>query len=406
MFRLLPLAARNVFRSKARTALTVGMLFFGVMMSLTLSGFVLGVGETMVAEAIQGRVGALEVHRKGYFEERDKSPLKLDLEQGGPLETKLKAAPHVTGVTPRIVFMGLLTNGSRGTMVLATAVDPGTVFQALPQADKYLDGKYLQPGDGTGVIVGTAMGHALALEKGTPVMMQAQAQNGRQNALDLELRATMSQSNPLESKRAITVPLSFAQSLLGMEGRVTEYVVGIDDLDHLDTTAAAIRESLGPDYEVHTWAELRPPLRDMRYIQRVVLGAVSLVFLIIAVFGVANTMLMSVMERTREIGTMLAVGMTRAQIAALFLLEAAVQAVIGASLGVVVATTVVKAAASRGGFLVSMGQDGGVQQVMPTLLPAAVVIAVVAATLGALGASVSPALRAARLRPVEALTAV
>lgn len=405
MFRLLPLAARNVFRSKARTGLTIGMLFFGVMMSLALSGFVMGAGETIVDDAIKARVGALQVHRRGYFDERDKSPLKLDLEQGGPLEAKLKATPHVVGVTPRIVFMGLLTNGSRGTMVLATAVDPATVFDALPKADKYLDGDFLKPGDGTGLVTGLAMAHALALRPGVPVMMQAQGKNGRDNALDLELRGTLKGTNPLESKRNITVPLGFAQRLLGLDGRVTEYVLAVDDPRHLDATQAALREALGPDYEVHTWAELRPPLRDIRYYMRAILGAVSLVFLLIAVFGVANTMLMSVMERTREIGTMLAVGMTRGQIAGLFLLEAAVQAVIGATLGVAVALALVKAFAARGGFYVPMG-NGGVQQVMPTLLPAVIVIAVVAATLGALGASVSPALRAARLRPVEALSAV
>jgi ABC-type lipoprotein release transport system permease subunit len=187
---------------------------------------------------------------------------------------------------------------------------------------------------------------------------------------------------------------------------VTEYVLALDAPEHLEATAAALRASLGEGYEVHTWEDLRPGLRDMRYIQRAILGAVSLVFLIIAVFGVANTMLMSVMERTREIGTMLAVGMTRAQIAGLFLLEAAVQAAVGAALGVVVATVIVRLAAARGGFVVSMGAGQGVQQVMPTLLPGAVVIAVVAATLGALLASVSPALRASRLRPVEALSAL
>ncbi|MEW5737918.1 MAG: FtsX-like permease family protein [Myxococcota bacterium] len=404
MLRLLSLAVRNVTRSKARTALTVGMLFFGVMMSLTLSGFVLGVGETLVDEAIKARVGAIEVHRAGYFAERDKSPLKLDLEQGGALEAKLKGTPHVTGVTPRILFGGLLTNGSRGTMVQATAVEPSSVFTALPLADKYVEGGYLKPSDTNGLIVGTVMGHSLALTRDTPVMLQAQAQNGRENALDLELRGTMGGQNPLESKRAITVPLAFAQSLLGMKGRVTEYVLAVDAPENVEATAAALRASLGNEYEVHTWEELRPVLRDARIIQRAILGAVSLVFLIIAVFGVANTMLMTVMERTREIGTMLAVGMTRAQIAGLFLLEAAVQALLGASLGVVVATVIVRVAASQGGFFVSMGEGQGGQHVMPMLLPGAVVIAVVAATLGALLAAVSPALRASRLRPVEALS--
>ncbi|MFO0598027.1 MAG: FtsX-like permease family protein [Myxococcaceae bacterium] len=401
---LLRLAIRNVFRAKARSAITIGALFFGVAMSNTLSGFVMGVGESMVSEAIESKVGSIQVHKSGYFEKRDRQPLAFNLPQDPALEAKLKAVAHVKAVTPRLTFSGLLTNGSRGTIAVMTAVDPHSVEGVLPRVNLYLEGTPFTPDERNGAHVGQELARALDLKPGVPLMLQAQGLGGRDNALDLELKGTLVGQNPLESKRAATVPLAFAQKLLGMEGKVTEYVVAVDDPAFLDVTAENLQAALGSDYEVQTWEALRPGMRDLRLVQRAILGVTSLIFLIIALFGVANTLLMSVLERTREIGTLLAVGMTRAMVAQLFVLEALVQAVVGSTLGLSVALVVVNLARRAGGFTVSMGEGQGFFRVMPTLLPAVPFIVVGATCVGAMVAAVSPALRAARMRPVEALS--
>ena len=401
---LLRLAARNVFRAKARSAITIGALFFGVMMTLLLSAFVMGAGESLVAEAIESRVGAIQVHKLGYFEKRDRQPLAFYVDQSAELEATLRAVPNVKSITPRISFNGLLTNGSRGAIAVMTAIDPATAHSALPKLDLYLEGTPLSPDDRNGAQIGLALNRALDLKPGVPLMVQAQGLGGRDNALDLEPRGVLAGQNPLEGKRAATVTLAFAQSLLGMDGKVTEYVVALHDLGKLDQTAAAIQAALGKDYEVLTWEQLRPGLRDLRLVQRAILGAMSFIFLIIALFGVANTLLMTVLERTREIGTLLAVGMTRAMVARLFVLEALLQAVIGAFSGLCVALVLITLARNAGGVAVSMGEGQGYFRMMPTLLPAVPFIAVGAACIGSMLAALSPALRAGRMRPVEALS--
>ncbi|MGV3623171.1 MAG: ABC transporter permease [Archangium sp.] len=401
---LLRLAIRNVLRSRSRSALTIGALFFGVMMSLVLSAFVMGVGESLVSEAIESRVGAIQVHRAGYFEKRDRQPLSFNLPQSKEFETKLLSVAHVKAVSPRITFSGMLTNGSRGTIAVVTAIDAQSADAVLPRLDLYLVGTKLTEDDRNGAQVGVELSRALDLKDGVPLMMSAQGLGGRDNAMDLEPRGTLNGQSPLESKRNATVPLAFAQSLLGMDGLVTEYVVAVDDPSNLDAAAKGLHEALGNEFEVDTWEMLRPGLRDARLIQRAILGGVSFIFLIIALFGVANTLLMSVMERTREIGTLMAVGMTRANVAAMFMLEALAQAVFGSLLGLGLALVVVHFARSGGGFAIPMGNAGAYLRVMPTLLPIVPVIVVTSACIGSMLAAFSPALRASRLRPVEALS--
>ncbi len=397
------LAVRNVFRAKARSGITIAALFFGVFMSLLLGGMVLGMGESLIEDIVNARVGSLEVHRKGYFEARDRQPLKLDLPQGGELEAAIRKVPGVVGVSPRLVFSGMLTNGSRGTIVMGQAVDPATEAQALPGARALVEGPALSADRPRGVAIGRELSKALQLAPGSVAMLQSQGKDGRENALDLEVIATLGGANPLESKRMLTLPLSYAQELLGMEGRVTEYVIHTRTVDEVDAVAARVRAAVGDDYEVHTWAQLRPGLQDVTRAQRMVLGVICFIFLVIAVVGVANTLLMSVMERTREIGTLLAVGVTRAQIAALFVIEAAAQALIGGAGGLLAASVIISSLARKGGLEVPMGAGNDPFRLVPSLPLGYVVLAVSMACVGSVLAALYPASRAARLRPVEAL---
>jgi putative ABC transport system permease protein len=170
----------------------------------------------------------------------------------------------------------------------------------------------------------------------------------------------------------------------------------------VNAVAGSLRAALGPGYEVRTWLELNPSVGEIIKIQRTVLLAVGFLFLVIAIIGVVNTLLMSVIERTREIGTMMAVGVRRGRIALLFVLEAATLALLGGGIGVGSAYLLVGILRSRGGLVMPVGNTATF-----TLIPAVaeyqVVVAVSIATVGAILGALWPAVRAARLRPVEAL---
>src|SRR5437667_290931 len=120
----LRLAARNVLRNRSRSALTLGALFFGVLLTVLLAGFGNGLGVLMVNDIVNAKVGALTVHRKGYADQRDNQPLKLNLPQGGPFEARLRAVPGVAAVAPRLAFGGLISNGNDATMFVGRGLDP------------------------------------------------------------------------------------------------------------------------------------------------------------------------------------------------------------------------------------------------------------------------------------------
>jgi putative ABC transport system permease protein len=404
---LLRLAARNVLRNRARSALTLGAIFFGVALTVLLAAFGNGLGTLMANDSVYAKLGAIQIHRKGYAVEKDNQPLKLDMPEGETLEARIRAVPGVMAASPRLVFGGLISNGSESTMFVARAVDPSKESATLPWAGRDVSGQAINADAPTRGVIGAELAQAMAVAADGSVILQATTQGGQQNALDLDIGGTLDNASIFESKRLLHVPLRWAQNLLRMPGRVTEYAVRVADLDRLDRVAADLRAALGDGYEVETWRQLLPNLADIIAFQRVIIAIVSMIFLVIVVFGVVNTMVMSVMERTREIGTMMALGMRRTPIGVLFLMEAAILATAGAGLGAALARGLVALLAARGGFpFAAPGSRTAHYSLVPVIPPTIIALAVAASILGALAAALYPAWKATRLRPVEALRAI
>jgi putative ABC transport system permease protein len=259
-----------------------------------------------------------------------------------------------------------------------------------------------QTSDGE-VLIGKTLAEALTATLGATLVLQSAGPHAGTNALDVTVAGFLPTYNLAESKRSATVTLHFAQSLLRMSGRVTEYAVGVSDLDRVDEVAAAVRAQLGDGYQVTTWRDLDPLTRDRTKALAVVLAVIALVLFLLVATGIVNTMLMSVYERVREIGTMLAVGVRRYQILSLFLWEATALGVGSALSGAGLGGAILGWLSRRG---VTIRQPGGDQMVIRPFVGfhfCALVIAL--AVIGTVLAALYPAWKGARLRPDEALRA-
>jgi putative ABC transport system permease protein len=403
MSSLSSLAARNVARNRRRSLVTLAAVLLGVTAVLVLRGFIDGFVRLMVDDIVQGKTGALQVHTAGYMESSDALLLEPSIPYDEALLARIRAVPGVTGVTGRIQFSGLVSNGVSQTMFVGRALDPATEKRAVPRAgfDVLPGGRALAEGDHAHAILGNELAQSFGgVER---VTLASSSPKGRANSLDVSVEGLSVSSLPFENKRVVAVPLKLAQELLGMEGRVTELAVAVDDLRNLERIAADLRQELGPQYEVHTWQELQPFVRDIINRQRYVMGLISLILFVIIITGIVNTMLMSVFERVREIGTMLAVGMRRRQVLAMFLVEATLLGVLGGVGGVLLGSSIVRAMAARGIPMGTMIGSGSNSVLRPELSPSFILLTLTVAVLGALVASAWPAWKASRLDPVEAL---
>lgn len=404
MSRLPKLAARNVGRNRRRSLITALAIIVCVGMVVLLKGFIDGVRGLMIADIVEGRAGALQVHKKGFVDNIEAVPTRLNIPYSPELIAKMKAVPGVKGVTGRLMFNGLVGNGVTQTMFIGRGLDTEHEEEACPRSKQTVTkgSQPLAPGDKAAVLVGYELGESFGLTLGKTVNVQSNSPSGRSNSMDVTVKGFSTSSFPFENKRVLTVPLGTAQDLLGLDGRVTEYAVGIEDLGQLERVKGDLQAALGPEYEVHTWSELNTFVRDLINRQDIIMNAIAFVLFVIALTVIANTMLMSVFERIREIGTLLAVGVKRVQVLQLFVLEAAILGLIGGLLGATVGQTALRII-SRIGIPLELPGTSSIAMLRPHTAWSYTAIAVVVAIFGALLASAFPARRASRLNPVEAL---
>ncbi len=401
--RLLRLSLRNLTRNKRRTLLTALAIAFGAFAVVLLEGFVNAFARNVIEASVLGKVGAMQVFRQGYIGSDD--PLKLMLPQDPALVSRIRAVPGVTEVAPRLDFDGMISNGSQATMFVATAVDPIVEYRVCPRrASSVAPGsRPLGPADDDSALIGKTLADALGAAPGSSLVMQAGGAHAGTNALDVAVSGFLPNYHPTESKRGATVTLAFAQRLLRAPGLVTEYVVAVSELERVEKVADAVRAALGAGYQVTTWQDLDPRTRDRAKLLRIVLRFITVVLCLLVATGIVNTMMMSVHERVREIGTMLAVGVRRRQVTALFLWEAIALGFLSALTGTAVGWALVRAIGRHG--LVAHPPGSDVIVVYPGVSAGFLLLVLGFSVLGAVMAALYPAWTAARLRPVQALRA-
>ena len=403
MRTFLGLAVRNLLRNRWRSALPAVALTVGVALVVFLQAFIDGFVRSLVQDAVQARMGAIQVHKKGYLDAQQ-DVLTLDLPDDPAVVARLRAVPGVKAVTRRIDFDGMVSNGAVSTMFVATAIDPASEYDVCPlrRTEVAAGSPPLGVEHPGGVLMDGALVESLGGGIGTTVIVSSATQAGAANALDVTVVGLLPEKDPTHRRSAV-VPLALAQTLLGMPGRVTQYVLDVADLETVEDVAARVRVTLGADHEVRTWRDVRAIVDTTERVGGVMFFIVFILSLLV-VSGIVNTVLMSVQERIREIGTMMAMGLRRRGVLLLFLLESTVLGLLSAGAGAVVGLGLVQVWAD--GIRFPATNITGVMVVVPRADVALVGGAILLACLVAMLAALYPAWKASRLNPVDALRSV
>ena len=359
---LLRLAVRNLGRNRRRTALTLGALVFGVAAVVGVKGFLKGFQGTIVENQLQGLVGEVQVHRKGYLRNVLAVPLTLDMEDTPALRERMRAVPGVLGLSPRLEFGAQLStpdkrpppeDGSelppedRGTssFLVVSAFDPALERTVNPKKWEWVTASAgVIPGEGAGpgLLLNEDFARSLGQAPQPPgippppperqLALLSADRDGSLNGESVLLSGTFA-SVTANDRRVGWVGLGTAQRLLRMEGRVTEYALAVAPGHTPAEVKTRLEGVLGDGYEVITWDERIPFVKELLGMQGILFDAFSTLFLVVVMLGLVNAMLMGVLERVREVGTLLALGMRRRRVAGLFVLEGLVLGVVGAGGG-------------------------------------------------------------------------
>ena len=338
-FKWPSLACRNTMRNRRRSLVTLAIAATGTAAALLGGGFALHTYESL-AQASSRDTGHLVLAAPGQFDGNDNMPLEHGLAGRETLTRELLANPRVTRVLPRLQFSGLISNGDKSEIFLGTGVDARQEFLVKGPFMKVEEGTLLDAEGaspaGPGIVLGKGLAHILNAHPGSSLTLMSTTTAGSLNAVDVTGTGIVSSGISDIDKRLVMVELTAAQQLLASD-KVSYLSVYLDELEHSDAMAAVWKARYAGKLEVRTWLEQAFFYQSVKGLYDRIFGFLGVIVLVIVLFAITNTLSMAVLERTREIGTLRAMGTTPGEVARLFTLEGFVLGGGGAVLGMAVA---------------------------------------------------------------------
>lgn len=335
------LAWRNVLRNRRRSLVTILIATVGCAAVLIASGFALYTYDALRDGAAK-EFGHLTVAAPGFFDRDEETPMQFGMSDYGALTATLQRNPHVRRVLPRVSLSGLVSNGDKSVIFMGLGADIAAESEARGQFLEITEGS-ARPVAGhedlPPVLLGADLAKSLNARPGTGLTLLATTTAGGINAVDVMVAGIVSTGWREIDKRLVYTDVATAQHLL-MSDRISTLSVYLDDTD---ATPAVLDELAAAD-RAHTykpWWEQSFYYHSVRAIYNRIFGLLGIIIAVLVFFSVANTLSMAVVERTREIGTLRALGALPEEIVAQFVHEGALIGAVGAAAGTLLALLVV-----------------------------------------------------------------
>ncbi len=337
-FRWLKFAWQNTLRNRRRSLVTVSIAALGTAAILLAGGFALFTYESL-AQAAARSTGHLILGKPDQFTHDEDTPLQHGLDNATALRASLLTDTGVRSVLPRVEFSGLISNGDKSTVMMATGIDPDAEFSVKGPFLTVTAGAALASGAAEPeVMLGDALARSLKARPGSSLTLLASTAEGALNAMDVRVKGVFSTGVPDVDRRLVYTDIGTAQKLLGTQ-RVSSLGVFLSRMEF--TTGAQQRlAAANPALTVQTWIDQAFFYRSVRDLYKRIFGALGLIIGLIVVFVVTNAMAMAIIERTREIGTLRALGTLPAQLMRTLALEGMVLGGVGALAGALLSLAV------------------------------------------------------------------
>jgi putative ABC transport system permease protein len=379
---------------------------FGATAIILFGGFVnfmyIGVRES----TIRSQIGHIQLYRKGFSEKGALAPYDYLIPDYAALRAELMRIEHVKNVTPRLGFSGLVSTGDTTTSFVGAGVHPEGEAE-LSSFTVMVDGQDLASRDPRGIIMGVGLARAFGVKPGDDLTLLTTTKDGAINALAVKVRGVWESGEKAYDDRFLKAAIPQVQRLLDVgDGEVQSVVLLLDRTEHTaivrDRIAALIARR-GLDLEMKTWEDLALRYHQVRELFGRIFRVLALIVSIMVVLGITNTMTMAIFERTREIGTVMALGTRRRGVITMFVLEGLALGILGGLVGVTLGIVLAKVVSAIG---IPMPPPPGSTRgftVGILIVPDVVLQAFRLSLLTAVLASIYPAWRASRLDVVEAL---
>lgn len=402
MINYFKLAYRNLGRHRRRSALSALALALGTALLMFIAAFFRGEMRSSMETTLRLNTGHLQVQNVEYDPDKLSVAWKYLIESPDQVAARIATLDQVRVATPRLFASGIVSVRDESNGVQIIGIDPASDANA-PYRDGLVSGEFLTADDRDGILIGYPLADALGLKVGDQLSLLVNTSDGTVDEQSFTVRGIFSTGTTGYDKGVVFLPLAKLQAFSGAGDRASIIFILLHDRETADAVAAAIQ---GQNFKVRTWTEMNELLVLVEDFSNAYLTVINLIVLGVTATVIVNTLLMSVFERTREIGILSAIGMRGRQIVTLFLAEAALLAAGGTAAGSLAGWALSAYFGKVGIYFGDLGISGEMlleDRIYPYLTFDAAITLIVTAFVVTILASLYPARMASRMEPVEAL---
>lgn len=400
---LIRIAWRNLWRNSRRSIIVLVSVIIGVVALIIMDALSIGMVKQMLENQIGSHVSHIQVHKSGF---NDNKIIQNYLPNSNQVEEVLQNTDGIKYYSPRVLTFGLLSSATNSSGVYLVGINPEKEEEVTKIKRSIVDGDYLS-GKEHEIVIGKKLAEKLGVELGDKVVAMASTLKGTVGSDVFRIVGLYQTYSSEFDKTTIYIPVDNAQRMLEMGEQITEFAMIVENIKMLDQIKASIKSKLDENYEVFTYRDLLPLLVMQIDLYKETIWIFYLIVGIAMIFGIINTMLMSVLERIQEFGVLMAIGLRNNKLFIMIILEAFLLGILGSVFGVIVGV-IIYYPLSISGIDLSVFSEGltafGSGTIIYPVLTSmsvfnAVIIIPVVAVLGAL----YPAYRTVRLQPVTAI---
>lgn len=396
------IAWRNIWRSRIRSFVVIGAVFLGVWAFICMMAITFSVSLGYVDDAIRFQTSHLQLHHPQFGEDKASEFVLED-----NIYDQIKNHENVKAISKRTILTGMVrsSRGARG--IIIKGVDPSTESEVTDISKSLIEGKFFTEGKKNEIIISQEIAEKLKLKLRKKLVLQFQDINKEIVSASFRVAGIFKTGNNITDLSMLLVNRKDINRLLGKEDAIHEIAILLYDpsaqlLETQDQLIEAHSNAL-----VENYRQISPEVELYESQIYVSVSILMFIFMLALIFGIINTMLMAVLERSKELGMLMAIGMNKLRVFGMIVLETIMLGTIGAPLGMVAGWLTVKFMNKKGLDFseFSEGTDAfGIKSFLrPELDSEIYFILMIAVFVTALLASIYPALRAIKLRPIEAI---
>ena len=403
---MIKIAWRSIWRSKVRSSVVILAIAFGLLGGIFSSAWMNGMADQRVKDIFDFETGHIQIHQRDYSKNEDvKKTIPGAEEQLG----EIRRQPGVQSVTRRLRVTGMAATANKNMGVKVIGVDPETeksVFSLYRKIDT-LSGEFVSEEKKNSIVISKDLAKELSAKLKSKIVLTFQDYNGEITGAAFKVVGLFKTDNtPWDKMHVFVLNRDLRRVLEVPEDEVHEIAIRVSDFEQAASISAGIKAEF-PDLLVEDWSELSPYIRMMSGYMDTMMALFMIIILGALGFGIVNTMLMVVLERTHELGMLMAIGMTRRRIFLMILYETIFLALVGAVVGELMSVICIhyfgKTGIDLSKYAEGMEAVGYSAMTYPMLEPYRYVQITVLVLVTAILASIYPALKALRLQPAEAI---